>query len=74
MQLCDLSKPMDCASPAAFLEMHCVIKYALSTKSLGLKIKPIMNKKVCVMLFILVIAIVQVIQFLEVQVDLFCMY
>ena len=34
-----LSKANDGANPAAYKELLCVIKYALDTKNLGLKIK-----------------------------------
>ena len=35
----ELSKANDHANPAAYKEMLCVIKYAIDTKNLGLKIK-----------------------------------
>ena len=41
----ELSNVMDDVTPATFLEMHHVIKYALNTKNLGLKIAPNGNKK-----------------------------
>ena len=41
----ELSKFMDSVNPAAFLEMHHVIKYALNTINLGLKIESNGNEK-----------------------------
>ena len=41
----ELSKIRDGVNPAALLEMNLVIKYALGTKNLGLKIEPTKNNK-----------------------------
>ena len=41
----ELSKVLDGASPAAFKEMHRVIKYVLDTKTMGLKLEPNSFKK-----------------------------
>ncbi len=40
----ELSKAMDGANPAAFKELHRVIKYAIDTKDLGLKFQPTFEK------------------------------
>ena len=39
-----LSKVMDGANKAAFVEMYQVIKYVLDTKNLGMKVKPTRDK------------------------------
>ena len=57
-----LSKVMDGANQAAFLEMHQVIKYLIDTKSIGLKLELKGSKKEPGTLYVSAIVTMQKIQ------------